>query len=114
MWLALNSHLNDEWSMWLSEEVHCAFPLEMYWRMLERYTAESVDHGDWNNDLALSGVSLSDPIQGLPMSTPNGTIVIPFVHNRPPRYGRIREEEEWEIVSDFQFDDENVQILNPN
>ena len=76
---------------WLREEICLNFPIDRYWRICAAYQQMSVDHGDRTLEHSHAGIYLYDIAPGLEIEDflRLRTYRIPFVHERPARWGNI-------------------------
>ena len=74
---------------WVRQEIALSFPISHYWRICERYRQLSVDHGDRTLIHSQGGMNLYVIEPGLRFVdfTSRRAYTIPFVHERPPRWG---------------------------
>ena len=75
---------------WVRKEIALSFPISHYWQICERYRQLSVDHGDRTLMHSRGGMNLYHIEPGLRFGdfTTKRACTIPFVHERPPRWGQ--------------------------
>ena len=74
---------------WIREELMLSFPIERYWEICKEYQQMSVDHGDRTLAHSHAGVYLYDILPGIGIYDiiNEEWYSVPFVHERPARWG---------------------------
>ena len=76
---------------WLREEICLSFPIDGYWNICAEYQQMSVDHGDRTLEHSHAGINLYHVAPGIEIYDflELSTYRIPFVHERPARWGEM-------------------------